>query len=453
MPNKPIWTEGILLSQHHFQQQDRYHESLLRDRLQAVIHYDWGVTELELDDRGLASGQFKVRRFAAIWPDGTSLRCGDDLDEPPPAPRSFEEAFPPDAATLEVFLGLAQESQSALLAQDDEAGEARRFVRAVQSVPDVNSGGSPQEVEWARPNLRLFFGKERRDGFTTIRIAEIVKQRNGQAIIRDNYVPPVLQISASPFLLSGARRVLSGITARQRELASDRRLRQRGAVELHSTNARKFWLLHTLNGWIPQLTHLVETGRVHPEELYLALSGLAGQLCSFAENEEPTALPKFKYLELGEVFEELFAKVISLLSGGIEQPYIEIGLEHRPDGMFIAKFPDPTVAAKELFVAVQSTMPEALVRERVPAVLKVAGWNKIYDVVKQARHGVRNEIEWNPSAALPLKPGVCFFRLRREGPFWDDIARTSSIALYLPLDADWKGTSLALYAVDPSRLQ
>ena len=72
MPNKPSWTEGILLSQHHFQQQDRYHESLLRDRLQAITHYDWGVTELELDDRGLASGQFKVRRFAAIWPDGTS---------------------------------------------------------------------------------------------------------------------------------------------------------------------------------------------------------------------------------------------------------------------------------------------------------------------------------------------------------------------------------------------
>ena len=49
--------------------------------------------------------------------------------------------------------------------------------------------------------------------------------------------------------------------------------------------------------------------------------------------------------------------------------------------------------------------------------------------------------------ALEARDGV------GEGPFWDDIARTSSIALYLPLDADWKGTSLALYAVEPSRLQ
>jgi type VI secretion system protein ImpJ len=323
----------------------------------------------------------------------------------------------------------------------------------VHSFPDLNDGGSPQEVEWARPNIRLFFGKERQDGFMAIRVAELVRQSNGQPMIRDNYVPPVLHVSASPFLMSGLRRVLSGITARQRDLASDRRLRQPGAVELHATNTRKFWLLHTLNGTLPALRHLVETERTHPEEAFLMLSTLAGQLTSFAHDADPSMLPSFNYLELGDVFEELFARVVSLLSGGIEQPFTEIGLEHRSDGMFIAKLTDPSVTAQELFVAVQSNLADSLVRERVPGVLKVAGWNKIYEVVKQARHGVRSEIEWNPSAALPLRPGVCFFRLRREGPFWDDIVKTSTLALYLPVDADWKGTSLALYAVQATHLK
>src|SRR5690606_24607447 len=102
MPQKPIWTEGILLSQHHFQQQDRYHERLLRDRMQAISPYDWGVTDLEIDARGLSSGQFIVRRFSAIWPDGTSLRCGEGTEEPGPEPRSVEAAFPAEAAKLEV---------------------------------------------------------------------------------------------------------------------------------------------------------------------------------------------------------------------------------------------------------------------------------------------------------------------------------------------------------------
>src|SRR6185312_1687504 len=90
--------------------------------------------------------------------------------------------------------------------------------RATRTVFDINSGGSMQEVDTAIPNLRLFFTNERHDGFSLIRIAELVRQPNGQPIIRDNYVPPVLHIAASPFLAGGLRRVLSAIGARQRQL-------------------------------------------------------------------------------------------------------------------------------------------------------------------------------------------------------------------------------------------
>jgi type VI secretion system protein ImpJ len=453
MPNKPVWSEGLLLSQHHLQQQDRYHEWLLRDRIQAITHYDWGVTALELDERALASGQFKIRRFAAVWPDGLSVSCGEASEQPPP-PRSFEGVFGADATKLEVYVGIAHESETAshLESADDPSG-ARRFTRAVHDVSDLNTGTSAQPVEWAKPNLRIFFGNERQDGFSSIRVAELVRDQTGRAIVRDNYVPPVMHLPVAPFLSAGLQRVLAGVTARQRQLSAERRQRQAGTIEFHASDARKFWLLHTLNSSIPHLHHLVDTKRVHPEEAYLLLVSLAGQLCSFAADGDPTALPKFNYLELGDVFEELFARVLSLLSGGIEQPYVEIPLEHRPDGMFIGKLPEPRLASHEMFIAVQSKLAEGLVRERVPAVLKMAGWNQIYEVVKQARHGVRVEIEWNPSGALPLKPGVCFFRVRREGPFWDDVARTTTIALYLPVDPDWSGTTISMYAVDPTQLR
>lgn len=454
MPNKLIWNEGAYVWQQHFQQQDRYHESLLRERLQAVAHYDWGVKDLEIDARGVASGQLRVQRLSAIWPDGTCVQCGDGSSEPAPTPRSFESAFPAEAARLEVFVGLPNESDaSPAVTDDDAAGTARRYVRETRSVPDYNTGTSPAELEFARPNVRVFFGKERQDGFATIRIAELVRQSNGQPIIRDNYVPPVLHVSTAPFLVSGLARVFSAMTSRQRELAAERKQRQSGTVEFHANDARKFWLLHTLNGAIPELNHFMETKRVHPEEVYVALSRLAGQLITFAPDADPTNLPKFNYLDLGSVFEELFARVISLLGGGIEQTYVEIPLEHRQDGMFIGKLPDKRIASYEMFVAVQSNMAEAMIRERVPAVLKMAGWNQIYDVVKQARHGVRTEIEWDPSAALPLKPGVCFFRVRREGSFWNEIVQSSTIALYLPVDADWNATTLALYAIDPAHLR
>ncbi|HET9958735.1 MAG TPA: type VI secretion system baseplate subunit TssK, partial [Polyangiaceae bacterium] len=439
------------VSQHHFQQQDRYHEALLRDRLQGVAHYDFGVTELEIDERAFSAGQFRVKKFSAIWPDGASVSCGDGTPEPPPPPRTL----PGDAVRIEVLLGLSQETDtSGLVVGDSESSVARRFTREIRNVVDTNTGGSPQEVEWARPNLRVFFGNERREGYTVIRVAELLRQENGQFQVLDTRLPPVLHLRAAPFLANGIERVLANIVARAQQLSGERRQRQAGGnVDFHASETRKFWLLHTLNGSIPRLTHLLATPRVHPEEAYVTLAELAGMLCSFSTGIEPTDIPKFNYLELGEVFEALFAIVLRLLPGGIEQPYVEIPLEHRPDGMFIGRIPDPKLVADEFFVAVKSNMADALVRERVPAVLKMAGWNQIFDVVKQARHGVRVEIEWNPVGALPMKPGMCLFRVRRENSYWDEIAKSQTVALYLPVDSDWSNTTLSLYAIEPSKLR
>ena len=150
------------------------------------------------------------------------------------------------------------------------------------------------------------------------------------------------------------------------------------------------------------------------------------------------------------MFEALFARVLELLAVDAAPVHVEIPLERRPDGMFIGRIPEPRLVNHDLFIAVRSKLPEAIVRERLPQLLKVAGWKQITEVVKQARHGVRVEVEWAPSSALPVKPGLCFFRLQRQGPFWEEVAKTSSLALYMPSDSDWKEAWLAVYALDPA---
>ena len=85
---------------------------------------------------------------------------------------------------------------------------------------------------------------------------------------------PVLRISAAPFLTAGLQRVLGAISARQRELAAARKQRNVGNIDFHFADARRFWLLHTLNAAIPILSHLLDV-KAHPEEAYLALCGLA----------------------------------------------------------------------------------------------------------------------------------------------------------------------------------
>lgn len=454
MSLKPIWTEGLFLSQHHFQAQDLYHELLLRDRIAAIRRFDWGVLELEVDDRLLLAGQFRLRRLEAVWPDGIVVRCGGPSGNSPPEARSFEALFGPERTHLEVHVGVpAESSSSANVAAPGEATALRRFSRESHSVADFNTGGALQDIDVAAPNLRVFFGTEPREKMSTLAVAQLVRQSGGRVIVRDNFVPPVLRISAAPFLTSGLERVLGAMTSLQRELAAKRKQRNVASVEFHHTDAAQFWLLHTLNGAIPALSHLLNTSGAHPEEVYLALTAVAGRLCTFAPDTDPTSFPRFNYNELGEVFETLFALVISLLQITMVPAYAEIALERRPDGSFVGRIQEPRLLNHEFFVAVKSDQPEAVMRERVPELLKIASWDQIQDALRGAGYGVRCEVDFQPSSSLPIKPGVCFFRLLRKGSYWDGIAKTRSICLYIPREAGWGDLLLSVYALDPQYLR
>ncbi|MCL2447679.1 MAG: type VI secretion system baseplate subunit TssK [Polyangiaceae bacterium] len=452
MFQKPLWTEGLFVSQHHFQAQDRYHEDRVDARLSGLHRFGWGISLLEIDERLFQAGQFALRRLVAVWPDGLVVDCGGTDGAPLPAPRPFEPFFRPEQPMLDVLLGVSVEGTSNV-APTGEAPGQQRFGRMTIATDDFNTGGVPQEVEFALPNVRILFAGERQDRLATIPVAQLIRQADGRIVLRDTFVPPVLHLAAAPFLANGVRRVLGAMVARQRDLLVTRKQRNVASVEFHYTDARRFWLLHTLSGTIPVLTHLVETERAHPEEIYLALVRLVGQLATFSAEGEAVAVPRFDFAHLGDVFEPLFARALALLTVDSLPAYAEVPLQQRPDGMFLGRITEPRLLNHEFFVAVRSPRPEAEVRDRIPALMKVADWKQIGEVVKIARHGVHAEIEWNPSNVLPLKPGLCFFRLRREGPFWQEIAKTASIALYLPRDATWKDASLALYAVDPTYLR
>ncbi|MCU0684588.1 MAG: type VI secretion system baseplate subunit TssK [Polyangiaceae bacterium] len=449
MLRKPVWTEGLFLTQHHFQQLDAYHETLLAERLRAALPYEWGVAELEIDERALASNTLRLTRFAVVLPDGAVVRGGEGQAVAVPH-RSFDAEFTAQMPHLDVYLALPDRADGRPgVALEPAAETSARFRREQISAPDQNSGKAEHPVDVARPNLRLLLGDERREGHVAVRVAQLVRQQSGAAVVRDTYVPPCFEIRSSTYLMKGFRAVLTTMASRQRGLATARRQRVAGSVDFDANDAAQFWFLHTLNGALPVFNHLAQQGTVHPQDAYLELARLIGQLGTFVADADPVALPNFNYLDLGGVFEPMFARALSMLNATLAGRYVEIPLQRREDGVFVGQANSPELMRSEFFLAVSGSMPEAQVRDRLPKLIKLASAYRIGPILQSAVNGARVELEYKPPSALPLRPGMTVFRIERTPEFWPDIASTGSFGIYHPFDA--RSVALSLYAVEPAQ--
>jgi len=419
----------------HLQQADRYHEVLLHSRLHALANYDWGVTAVQFDERTLGAGQLKLVRCHGVFPDGSPFFVGEG-GEDMVDPRPLEGAFPAAMESLDIFVAVPNQRDNHPNVGLDpaKAGPAVRFLAAATSVQDVNTGRNETAITWARGNLRLLFGTEPRDAYQSVRIAQLVRDRTGAIVLRKNFIPPVCHIGVSDHLMQSLRRLLSALVGKQKSLADGRRMRSAAAVDFQASDTAKFWMLHTMNSFIPSTSHMVDHGDAHPEQLYTLIGSLIGEMCTFSADGDPTAIPKFNFLELTDVFDPMFERAIAMVSGVLAESYTIVPLEKREDGMYLGKFEDPKLPrTHELFLEAKGA-DEATLRERLPKLLKIASWSQIGYILNAAIPGVRVGVEYRPPGAIPVKPGLVYLRVDQAGDYWNDILGSGTIALYQPID-------------------
>lgn len=434
-PRKPVWTEGLFMTPQHLQQSDQYHEALLHARMHAVLAYDWGLTGIQFDERALTAGQLKIVKAHGFFADGTPFFIGDRGEDQVEA-RPLEGAFPAALEALDIYLAVPNPRETAANTALDptKAGPAVRFVASSVTVPDINTGRNDTAINWARPNLRLLFGTEPRDAYQTVRVAQLVRDRTGAIVLRKNFIPPILHIGASDHLMAGLRRVLSALVGKQKSLSEGRRMRTAASVDFQASDTAKFWMLHTMNSYIPIVSHFVDHGDAHPEDCFIVLASLIGELCTFSPDGDPTSIPKFNYLELTDVFDPIFERVLTLIAGVLAENYTIVPLEKREDGMYLGKFDDPKLPrTHELFLEAKGA-DEATLRERLPRLLKMASWTQIGYILNAAIPGVRVGIEYRPPGAIPVKPGLIYLRVEQSGDYWNDILGSGTIAIYQPID-------------------
>lgn len=440
MTSRPVWSEGLFLRPQHFQLAERGGTSALHARLDGALAYPWGIVELQLSNDLASGAQVGVERLVAVLPDGEVVRV--PVDAPPPQPFDVDSQVRGEI----VYLTLpADQPGSVAFAYGAaaDAGIARYHVVEQDVIDATDPARAADTIEVGRANLR--FGIEEADLTGRIRIGLArIKELQGRRVVWDeSYIPPVLDIRASPTLAGFLVDIMGRLESRQDELSQRAVEGAEGGTETFAA----YLLLQLLNRWQPELKHLSRLDRVHPERLFTAFLSFAGELATFSRaDRRPTDFPDYDH----ENLEMCFRPVVEALRAGLSTEFsrsaVQLELKQLQPGAYASTITDRTLYDQgRFYLAVSTRKPAEQVRRALPSVVKIGSVAKMQQLVQSALPGVPLSAVAAPPSQIRVMPNYIYFELDRSSPDWKDFATAPALGLHIA--GDWPELDMELWCV------
>ena len=428
-----LWTKGILLSPQHLQMQDRFVEDLIEFRCSTLAFAPWGFHQLRIDREALAGGAIALVAARGIFPDGLLFDAPDA--DTLPAPRPLDGSWEQDQEFLDIHLAVPEYRPGGYNVAAGQQDGRTRYQATVLMRRDENTGLGEKPIQVARKNLRLLTGNESLEGSSTMRVARIRRSSAGEYQLDPHFVAPLLDLSASDYLLAIARRLVEILAAKSATLAGMRRQRNQSLAEFGISDVASFWLLYTINTHLPQMRHLFETRLGHPSDLYQAMLALAGALTTFSTTVHPRQLPAYEHDDLSRCFTALDEMLRELLETVVPATSVSLPLREVQSSIHATALDDERyLVAPQLYLAVTATTPRSDLWPNLPHLAKVSSGDRVDHLIRQALPGVTLTHLSQPPAAIPIKVSHHYFRLDQTGREWESIVRARNLAVYLPSD-------------------
>lgn len=335
LPDAVQWSEGMLLSPQHLQQNDIYWHEHLRHRLDCIAPHYWGVSQLTLDHASLIKGIVSISRLECVLPDGLAVDFdGDRRDYSfTRLERKVDELCKPDGKPVRVWL-MARERSTAAAKMDNPE---RRY-NSLHGEPHADENTGDGEIMVGRLQVRIKLHAENADkpapGRSACPLLEVARDSQGHLHLT-SYHPPMLRLSASAFHgEQSLQRRLTDFThnlwAKMDELAGGRDdSKPDDESALSTENRRHLSVARHLAIGLPQLEIAVAAPYVQPHELYRALAQVAGQVASIGANPIPLKMKPYQHDDCMPQFQATFDYIegkLALVNTAYEcLPFARIG--------------------------------------------------------------------------------------------------------------------------------
>lgn len=444
--DKPLWHEGLILTQQHFQQQERWAGFALQQLATAALAEPWGTLGVDVDEEALATGRLKLTRLKLRFPDGTPVdtTAADAL----PLARDLTQGVPVNQQSVVVFAALALPDANGNNCRYDETSLARprRMYREFVKVADLNGSG---ETEFAaeRHALRLLFDFESHADDTVCAIARLVRTTSGEFQVDPRFVPPCLTLGSHPLHLERINRVAEILQAKSAALGTRRSERLEQVAEYGIADVQLFWLLHCIHTAWPQLRLYASHPRRSPEQLYATLAQLASALMTFSTLAQLTDIPAYDHARADEVFAKLEATIRDLLDAIIPSRVVSIDLTRKSTTTWGGQFLDERIVegAADWYLSVHASLPAFQLTEQFPRLCKIGAPDDVEHIINSALPGIPVKPVPRVPAAIPVRLDNHYFALDPTSAAHAKMLAARACQIYLPSSVP--DASLELYAV------
>lgn len=338
LPEAVLWSEGMLLSPQHLQQNDLYWHHQLRHQVTMLQPYYWGLIDFGFDEAALAGGRVRIERLHAVMPDGLVVQY-PGADGSSALVLDLKTAEWPGDAPLRIYL--------AVPVRDKGAASVGSPIQRYQAQPgslevDDNTMESRLQVGRLRPLLSLQAGDRVPPRYVLCPIMEIVRDAGGHYRL-GAYQPPMLRMSAGTFLGEDrldARlwKLTETIRAKIRDLAGTRRVDD-NVDRLDAEARQQLFVARHLASLLPIFELRLRTRVAHPYDVYLSLAAMVGQFAALGTNPTPPVLETYRHDDCRAGFVTALEFIEARL-GLISPPFEAMLFERVSDTCFARRLPD-----------------------------------------------------------------------------------------------------------------
>jgi type VI secretion system protein ImpJ len=443
--DKPLWHEGLILSQQHFQQQEKWTDFVHRQFASAAIAEPWGTLSVGIDEEALVNRRLKLTSLKLRFPDGTLIDTSIS-DALPPA-RDLSQGLPVDLHAVVVLAALPLVNATGSNCRFDETTLARprRSYREFVKVTDLNGTGEA-EIAAERHAVRLLFDFESHADDTVCAVARLTRGASGQFQVDHRYVPPCLTLAGHPLHVERVSRLADILQAKSAALGARKNERIEDVAEYGVADVSLFWLLHCIHTYWPQLRFFVTHPGQPPERLYSALSQLASVLMTFSTGSQLTDIPPYDHARADETFAKLETLIRDLLDGIIPSRVISIGLTRKSPTTWTGQFlEERLVAGADYYLSVNAAVAPFELVEQLPRLCKIGAPDDVEHIVNSALAGIPLKAVQRVPAAIPVRLDNHYFALDANDPAHARMLAARACQIYLPTTVP--EASLELYAV------